>query len=103
MAFVASLSRSAIDSSGVEAEDRRQRRDRLPARLGRQLVGRGDEPFTLDGRREDDGAGPVEDVAAPARGVDGDRRLGQRLGRQSLLVDDLPVAEPGDQRAPCRR
>ena len=36
---------------------------------------------------------PVEDIAALARRVDGDRRLGDRLIRQPLAVDDLPVAE----------
>ena len=93
-----SLSRSAIASSGVEPEDRRQCRDRLPPRLGRQLVGRGDESLALDGRGQDDRAGPVEDVAALARRVDGDGRLGQRLRGEPLAIDDLPVAETGDQR-----
>ena len=83
---------------GFELEDGGQRRDRLPARLGRQLVGCGDETLALDGRGEDDGARPVVDVAALARRLDGDGRLGERLRGEPLAIDDLPVAETGDQR-----
>ena len=96
--FVASLSRSAIASSGASP-----RIAVSVATVCRRVSGvswsgaaTSRSRWTVVART----IVPVRSKMSPrsARGVDGDRRLGQRLGRQSLLVDDLPVAESGDQR-----
>ena len=95
---LASLSRSAIEIGVVEAEDAGQLGDGRPAPIRSELVRGGYQAFPLDGRGQDHGPGPVEDVATPARRVDRDARLGERLGGEAVPVDDLPVAEPSDER-----
>ena len=81
----------------VEPQDAREFGDGRPAPVRGQLVGRRDQAFALDGRGQHDGPGPVVDVAALARRVDGDGRLRERLRREPIAIDDLPVGEPGGE------
>jgi len=88
-----------VDGGGrVEAEDGRQGRHRRLALVGGQVRRRRDEPLALDRRGKHHRPGPVIDVAALARGVEGDRGLGERLGGQPVAIDDRPVGQPCRQR-----
>src|SRR5439155_15978831 len=64
---------------------------------------RGDQSLALDRRRQDDDAGPIVDVAAPAGGLLPQRGLLERLVGEAIVLADLPVRESGEQRGADRR
>ena len=75
----------------------------LPAPSRAQLRRHRREPLAVDGRGQDDDPAPVVDVAAPAGRLLAHRRLGERLRREPVALDDLPVREARQQRRPDHR
>src|SRR4029079_8803363 len=76
--------RQPIGVVAAEPEDTDELRSHLLATLRRELRWHRREALAVDGRGEDDGPAPVEDVAAAAGGRADLRRLGERLARQPL-------------------
>ncbi len=81
----------------VELQDARDFGDGRPSPLGGELGGRGDQALARDRRGQHDRPGPVVDVPALARRLDGDRRLRHGLAGQPLALDHLPVGQPRDE------
>ena len=71
---------------------------RAGGRVTCQLVGGGDQPIPVDRRGQQDRAGPVVDVPAPAGDLDADRGLGRGARHQEVALEDLPVGRPREQR-----
>ena len=83
---------------GVEPEDLGQRvPGPLPVGQGHLVRGRRDQ-VSLDGGGQDDGPGPVVDRSPLDGLLELDRRLPLGLGRQLVVLVDLPPQEAAEER-----